>query len=960
MTGLHKFLICLLAVVVAVSLGVTVYYFARPSNEVLTLSSTALSENIGDEFTITINQENANKRTELKLVSDKEDIVQFVEKDAKGLTYKFKAKAAGHANIKLVTSNEDYSGANTLLCGVDVADGSSNNPYYIRNADDLLNITATGGYGIDKHYRQIANVDLNGKTFSPIGSTEANAFTGSYNGNEYTISNMTISSNDVYAGMFGVVDSYAIVSNVKLSNAMINGASKYVGSIAGLNKGKILDCEVTESSLATTAAASYAGGIAGVNTNNIFTSSYNGEIASAEYIGGVVALNNGPARIQDCYARGEFSPVANSKMGGVVANNFAVSNNRANIVNCYSTVKNKDTTNGNMGMIVYSNLNNDSTVTLTNENSIANRVYGNHYATTQGYTGIYSTPDVAAFVSPIANKTSTQSYSTFAANGIASTWNFTNIWSLSSTLNDGYPTLRSNANVYANSESVYIPGVEDSEDPTPQPIVVDSSIITTAAQLNALSRQETLDAVEYLWTKDYSLGADIDLGNEDWSSMANFVGSLDGKGHTISNFKIVAGTGYYVGFANTLTGTIKNVKFNNVTVNASGSHEFGVVAGENKGYVYNVEVNGLTVTNSAPFGGIVATNINLVKTVKVTAMTATINSDFGGIAFNNSDSAVIENAKVVASNNVAVNANATNLGGIVAINCGTVLNADTNVSYNNNSNKAGRMGGIAGLNKGKLESVTYNGNSLAYTTTSNDATVLGGIAGNNEGSILNAVVSVDSIALTGSENAKVGAIAGSSSGDITHALATVNTINSSAYAGGLTGEVSGGTISASGINTAKVSAKYVGGLAGTMNSGTIADSYTKVTLNGSEDSCGMACAIKSGARVENCYIAPKFDNDASGRKFETQTKIRQNQGGSVSNNVINKDVMGGCGKGDSKRQYSNWYIPIGLPGNVWFEINTPDDNLYDEEDCKSISTYTDKNWSTTIWTFVDGQEPTIA
>ena len=955
MTGLHKFLICLLAVVVAVSLGVTVYYFARSSNETLSLSANALSENIGDEFTVTINQENANKRTTFSLVSDNDSIVELQGKDAKGTTYTFKAKGAGHANIKLVTSNEDYTGSNSLLCGVDVADGSANNPYFIRNAEDLLKINDT--YGLDKHYRQVANVDLNGKVFSPIGPTDANSFTGSYNGNEFTISNLTLTTNDVNAGLFGVIGNYAVVSNVKLASAMISGASKYVGAIAGYNNGKILDCQVTDSSLATTANDSYAGGVAAVNANTIVTSSYAGEIASARYIGGVAALNRA-AKVQDCYARGEFSPTNTSLMGGVVALNTAVGGIKANVVNCYSTVKNKDTTNTNMGMVVHTNQNSDSTAALTNENSLANRVYGNHYVTTQGYTGLYNTTDVAVFVSPIADKTRVQSYATLAANGTDTTWNFTNVWSIDSTQNEGYATLKSGASVYV--AHVYIPGVEDTEDPTP-PVVVDPTVITTAAQLNALANQETLGSVTYNWNNDYSLGADIDLGNANWSSMGEFRGSLDGKGHKISNLTIVAGTNYYVGFVNRLFGTIKNVTFENVTVTAAAEHQTGVVAGENSGYVYNVKVNGLTVTNNDSFGGIVGTNINLVEAVRVSGMTATINGSFGGIAYLNSDSAIIKDAKLTAANNIAINANAPALGGIVAFNNGTVLNAETNASFNNTTTVNTKMGGIAAVNKGKLEQVTYSGNALTLNAAENKNAVLGGIAGETAGTIINAVVTTNNITINGGSEAKAGAIAGISSGEITHALATVSTISSNTYAGGLVAEVNGGTISASGINSdATVSAKYVGGLASVMNRGTIANSYTKATINGSDESCGMACAIKSGARVENCYIGAKFANDASGRKFETQTKIRQNQGGSVSNNVINADAMGGYKKGDSKRQYSNWYIPVGLPDNVWFEFNTPDDNLYSDGSCKSISTYTDKNWPTSIWTFADGAEPTIA
>ena len=135
MNGLQKFLVCLLSVVVAVSLGVTVYYFARSNGETLALSQTECYANVGDQFTISIKQDNGNSNTTLELVSSDTSVVELVSKDK--LNYTFKANKAGFAVINLLTNNENF---NKVSCKVNVADGSSASPYYVRNAEDLLKI----------------------------------------------------------------------------------------------------------------------------------------------------------------------------------------------------------------------------------------------------------------------------------------------------------------------------------------------------------------------------------------------------------------------------------------------------------------------------------------------------------------------------------------------------------------------------------------------------------------------------------------------------------------------------------------------------------------------------------------------------------------------------------------------------------------------------------------------------
>src|SRR5690606_9974587 len=70
--------------------------------------------------------------------------------------------------------------------------------------------------------------------WTPIGSHPSQPFTGKFDGNGYIISNMNISENDSYRGLFGYTQS-AEISNVRLIHVSIdvsNGASS-VGGLIG-------------------------------------------------------------------------------------------------------------------------------------------------------------------------------------------------------------------------------------------------------------------------------------------------------------------------------------------------------------------------------------------------------------------------------------------------------------------------------------------------------------------------------------------------------------------------------------------------------------------------------------------------------------------------------------------------------------------------------------------------------
>ena len=156
--------------------------------------------------------------------------------------------------------------------------------------------------------------------WDPIGGT----FTGTFEGNTFTISNLYIDrsgANTVqYAGLFGQLGSAAEIRNLKLkgvdvtvatnAGAAANPGAVYAGGIAGDSAGDIIssyvigDVTAEQSDLTTaslTEGAAYAGGLVGNNTGNISASFARGEVLAEQksttaslstYAGGLVGYHN--------------------------------------------------------------------------------------------------------------------------------------------------------------------------------------------------------------------------------------------------------------------------------------------------------------------------------------------------------------------------------------------------------------------------------------------------------------------------------------------------------------------------------------------------------------------------------------------------------------------------------------------------------------------------------------------
>ena len=100
---------------------------------------------------------------------------------------------------------------------------------------------------VSGHYKLMADIDLNDVDFTPIGNVDSGPFSGTFDGNGFTISNLSVFTGK-YAGLFGYNEGE--IKNVKLKNIYIYG-TRYVGGIAAYNAatGVVKDSSVLSGSV---------------------------------------------------------------------------------------------------------------------------------------------------------------------------------------------------------------------------------------------------------------------------------------------------------------------------------------------------------------------------------------------------------------------------------------------------------------------------------------------------------------------------------------------------------------------------------------------------------------------------------------------------------------------------------------------------------------------------------------
>ena len=213
----------------------------------------------------------------------------------------------------------------------------SNGSYTVTSADGLMNIAKlVNGGKSDINITLDTDIDLTGKDWTPIGTDYDNSYKGTFDGGGHTITGLTFTTNDEYAGLFGWLNRAGTVKNVVMEGVQITSNQIYGGSIGGVvgySWGTIENCSVSGSVSGTV----YVGGVVGAQIGGSITGcSSSATVKGTVDVGGVVGQTNSSATLTACYATGnviiEMDPKKNIAGGGLVGMNAGSS-----LLACYAT-----------------------------------------------------------------------------------------------------------------------------------------------------------------------------------------------------------------------------------------------------------------------------------------------------------------------------------------------------------------------------------------------------------------------------------------------------------------------------------------------------------------------------------------------------------------------------------------------------------------------------------------------
>ena len=281
--------------------------------------------------------------------------------------------------------------------------GTKDDPYQIANGSQLayfakrVNAEEYGEKYADTYFELTEDIDLGGKEWTPVGETVADlimggheyfVFSGNFDGNGYTIKNLTIGTEtspyigDV-CGLFGATSGTiedVVLENVSINYVGGNHSSGYGfrmgGALVGYSMGDIVNCTVIGLDMKAGSDGSYValnsiGGLVGIQdggttvshsrvSGKIEESTKKGNVggfvgtlakgSSAKYcgadvsvevtgngrgiaVGGFVGIGNGvtidETLIENCYATGNIT-------GAEYAGGFVGNISGLNISNCYA------------------------------------------------------------------------------------------------------------------------------------------------------------------------------------------------------------------------------------------------------------------------------------------------------------------------------------------------------------------------------------------------------------------------------------------------------------------------------------------------------------------------------------------------------------------------------------------------------------------------------------------------
>lgn len=520
-------------------------------------------------------------------------------------------------------------------------------PYEIATLADLaevsnrvLNNNATYG---SKSYKLICDIDAtvtntwnSGAGFIPIGDY-VNPFTGQFDGNSKTISNLFINlPATTYVGLFAVVgvddpaadNSAIIISQLNLKSVHITGLHN-VGGLAG---------------------STYGGTFRNISTTGTITAYGEG--------GGIIG--NLRSVLLDSYSRADiFGATGYSYLGGLVG----VARDNATIIHSYSTGSSPAELNGG----------------LTSQTDPASTI-------ARSYWDIQGSGVSASAGGSGQTSSAMKQQSSYAG------WDFTNTWTISPDTNNGYPTLQ--------NKPLQTFALQSGAGTVGDPYLISSAVDLTRLMIQSRIGHN-LNAVYKLSNSIDLTGYDDFIFPIGLTPLTvAFSGTFDGNGKTIANLNITSGySDNLVGLFGEISagGVVKNLTLSGGTFdltsgNMGAGGNGGALAGSNLGTIDHCH-SSVTVVGGGNLGGLVGSNYATITDSDSSGSVTAAGQGAGGLVGVNVSGPIIRSFATGAVSGT-VSSGCNSAGGLVgAFQSGSIADSYATGDVQGN---ACSVGGLAG------------------------------------------------------------------------------------------------------------------------------------------------------------------------------------------------------------------------------------------------------------------------
>ncbi|MBQ7951261.1 MAG: hypothetical protein IJ278_06035 [Clostridia bacterium] len=431
--------------------------------------------------------------------------------------------------------------------------GTAANPYLISTEEQLLLIANSSlPNALQSRYKLQNDITVTQETWMPIGYDNKSPFSGSFDGNGYTISGINVEIGYTYSGFFGVNTGY--IKHLRIDVSINSGGCS--GSLIARNEGVILDCF---SSGTITSTGNQVGGLVGLNFSG--TIGYSGStttVSGKECVGGLIGQHqayyvNNTTIIHNSYAQGNI--IGTTNVGGLVGRMYETNNMKPVVENCYAS---GIVNNGKGGGLLGSG-------------------YGTYY---NSYYNVFNTGNQRGFA---VSTEELKDQNTFYL------WDFEYKWAI----DNEFPYIRYTE---GTSESSILDGAGTIEDPY---------LVRNEKDLRNVQGGKGTDRVYY-----YKLVNDIELTAKYWTPLnayGEFEGVFNGNGHTISGLNFSSTNYDAVGLFGYNSGTIKNLT---VIGNIQATAKAGLLAGQNNGLLENCFSSGTVTSTGNEVGGLAGLNFS--------------------------------------------------------------------------------------------------------------------------------------------------------------------------------------------------------------------------------------------------------------------------------------------------------------------------------------------------------------